>query len=212
MKSVIYLIEGGKALELIKRHIEEVRRVRHNVLLIAEELGITEGQTNPFTGVMTSVVFNRGEVPEGWTKPDRKHGVSRPKIGSPTAARFAAQVGYPDPAKVISTELGIPIDVNYSSADGGQGSKFIGGSPFRPCGWLYCSGDGPFALFAPDVVGEVKALTDKGYTVKGDAASFTGAVEGCRRIEHEEWDIVVAQHALQAKRENAKAETEGGAA
>lgn len=212
MSSVIYLIEGGKALQLVKRHIEEVKRVRAEVRLIADELGITEGQTNPFTGVLASVVFKRGAVPEGWTKPDRKHGVSYPKKGTPMAARFAAQVGYPEPAKVISYELGIPVDVDYSRGNGVQGSKCIGDNPFRPCGWLYCSGEGPFALFAPDVVSEVKALTEKGYTVEGGAASFTGLIDGCRQIEDEEWDIVVAQHALQAKRESAVAGQEGGAA
>lgn len=212
MSSVIYLIEGGKALQLVKRHIEEVQRVRSEVRLIADELGITEGQTNAFTGVLTSVVFKRGAVPEGWTKPDRKHGVSYPKKGTPMAARFAAQVGHPDPAKVISDELGIPVDVDYSSGDGVHGSKCIGDNPFRPCGWLYCSAEGPFALFAPDVVNDVKAITEEGYTVEGDAASFTGVIEGCRQIEDEEWDIVVAQHALQAKRVTAKADQEGGAA
>lgn len=212
MSSVIYLIEGGKALQLVKRHLEEVKRVRQEVRLIADELGITEGQTNPFTGVLHSVVFTRGAVPDGWTKPDRKHGVSYPKKGTPMAARFAAQVGYPDPAKVISDELGIPVDVDYTRGNGWHGSRCIGDNPFRPCGWLYCSGEGPFALFAPDVVREVKALTEEGYTVEGVAASFTGVIEGCRRIEDEEWDIVVAQHALQSKRENAKATQEGGAA
>jgi len=212
MSSVIYLIEGGKALQLVKQHIEEVKRVRNDVRLIAEELGIREGQTNNFTGVLISVLFKRGAVPEGWTKPDRKHGASRPKKGTPMAARFAAQVGYKAPSTVISDELGVPLDVSYENGKS-IGSRGLGENPFRPCGWLYCSGSGPFALFTPDVVGEVKRLKAAGWTVTGEAANFTGVIDGCRRIESEEWDIVVAQHELDAKRSKAEAAgQEGGAA
>jgi hypothetical protein len=210
--TLIYLIEGGKALQLIQRHIEELKRVRAQNQVIAEELGIREAATCRHTGVLAGVVFPRGKTPEGWTKPDRKHGVSYPKKGSPVAARFAAQVGYEQPEKVISTELGVPCDVSFETESGGFGSTVIGDNPFRPCGWLYCSEFGPFALFTPDVVGVVREMTEAGKKVKGAAATFQGVIEGCRQIDEEEWDFITAQHALEVKRKKAQIEAQKGGA
>lgn len=209
--SLIYLIESGKPLQLIQRHIEELKRVRAQNRVIAEELGVREASTDTFTGVLAGVVFPAGKAPAGWTKPNRKHGVSYPKKGSPMAARFAAQVGYKSPVTTISNELGVPCDVSFET-DGGFGSTCLGDNPFKPCGWLYCSEFGPFALYTPDVVGRVREMTAEGKKVKGDAANYQGVIEGCRQIDEEEWDVITAQHALDAKRKKAQVEAKKGGA
>jgi hypothetical protein len=210
--SLIYLIESGKPLQLIQRHIEELKRVRTQNQVIAEELGVREASTDRFTGVLVGVVFPRGKTPEGWTKPDRKHGVSFPKKGSPMAARFAAQVGFESPATTISNELGVPCDASFETDGGGYGSTYLGDSPFRPCGWLYCSEFGPFALFTPAVVAEGREMTEAGKKVTGAAATYQGVIEGCRQIDEEEWDLITAQHALDMKRKKAQVEAQKGGA
>ncbi|MGC5808004.1 hypothetical protein [Ralstonia pseudosolanacearum] len=51
----------------------------------------------------------------------------------------------------------------------------------------------------PDVPGAVARDEAKGYAVAEPAKSFKLEFEGCRRIEQEEWDILVAQHKLEEK-------------
>ncbi|WP_150622366.1 hypothetical protein [Pandoraea horticolens] len=49
----------------------------------------------------------------------------------------------------------------------------------------------------PEVVADIEA---RGYTVEEPTKSFALSFEGCRRLEDEAWEILVAQHKLAEKR------------
>lgn len=107
--NLIFLIQSGRALQLVQHHIAEVARVNAATRAISDELGITVGTTDPFTGVLSGVVFP-GVVPQGWTKPSRNR-CSFPKKGSEWAQRLLDQTGYDDPSETISEAFSIPTNL-----------------------------------------------------------------------------------------------------
>lgn len=209
MSSILFLIESGEPLTLVKKHIAEVKRVREEVIALCEELGVRKGSTDRFNGTILGVVFE-GPVPDGWKKPDRKHGVSYPKKGSAWSDRLQKHQarGFESPVSVISDSFGVPCYISYKT-QGGHGSRCIG-NMLAECGWLYLSESGPFAMWIPDVEAAVKEHTDQGHVVEEPAASFKPLIPGARRIVQEEWDLLVAQHQLEKKRQELA--VEGGAA
>lgn len=198
-KSVIFMIESGRALELVKQHIAEKTRVREEVFALAKEIGVERICTSRVNGVLRGVEFN-GEVYPQFTKP--KKGISYPKKGTEWAKRFAAQKGYKDPSTVISEAFEIPLGIHYGKAGAGTGWRMIG-NPLNECGFLYLGPDGPYAMWVPNVHAEVAKDEANGYAVAEPAKSFNLEFEGCRRIEDEEWDILVAQHKLDEKKARA---------
>lgn len=198
MSSVTYLIEGGRALVLVKEHIAEVLRVHAEVGALCKALGVERVSTCRWTGVLETVVFP-GAVPEGWTKPSRKYGVSAPKKGTEWHKRFKEQKGHKNASEVIGGEFRVPHHISYTT-DGGSGFTRIG-NPFFPCGFMYLSADGPYALWVPDVAAEVTAAQAAGKVIQNeDALQWTGVIPGARQIHDEEWDILVAQFKLAEKK------------
>lgn len=198
MNSVTYLIESGRPLALVKEHIAEVLRVRDEVGILCKELGVERITTCRWTGVLEYVVFPC-VVPDGWTKPHRKYSVSAPKKGTDWHKRFKAQKGHRAAAEVIKEAFGVPTNISYTT-DGGSGMTRLG-NPFFPCGWMYLSADGPYALWVPDAVAELLSAQAAGKTVQNeDALQWRGVIPGARQIHDEEWDILVAQHKLTEKK------------
>lgn len=197
-ESALYLVESGKALEMVRSHITEKAMCDERVAALGREAGGIRAMRDRTTGVMTALVFPKGAVPIGFTSPESKHGSSRPIKGSDWAAKFKAQVGYPDVQGEITAAFGVPTQIDYTTP-GGTGSRAIG-AIFDACGFLYLSADGPYAMYTPDVQAEVLAERDKGNQVDQAARAYSGEIPGCRRIEQEEWDILVAQHFLAEKR------------
>jgi hypothetical protein len=194
-KQLMFMIEGGRALELVKHHIAERYRVAKEVRALALDLGVDNVWTSHEDGTVRRVQFNDIPHPE-FTKAD-KNG-SRPKKGTAWAARFAAQKGYENPSNVIAEAFDIPLGIKYGR-ENGKGWTLIG-YPLRECGFLWLSDDGPYAMWIPDVPAEVAAKEKDGYTVDQTAKSFKPEFDGCRLIEPEEWEILVAQHNLATKR------------
>lgn len=195
MGNVIFMIESGKALALVKHHISEVLRVRNEVGALLEDLGVRRYRLNRVTGVLSAVDFDGAQHPD-FKKPT-KWG-SYPKKGTEWAKRFAEQRGHESDSGLISDAFSIPLSLSYRSEDS-SGGRCIG-SPLTECGFLYLSVDGPYAMWVPDVPAEVAYQESLGYTVDEPAKSFRLEFDGCRRIEPEEWDILVAQHKLDQKR------------
>lgn len=191
-----YMIESGKALEMIKHHIAEQIRVQNEILSLLSEIGMTNREVwrDIRTGVLTSIHCKRGEQPEGFTVPDVK-GRTHPKKGTDWAKRFEAQRGHVDPSVEIAEALNIPLTLAYTSEDGGRGSRHIG-LPLARCGYLFMGVDGPYAMWIPDVEKLVAEHEGKGDMVTGPAKQFSMRIEGCRRIDPKEWEILVKQHEL----------------
>jgi hypothetical protein len=193
----MFMIEGGKPLEMIKQHIAERNRVWGAVRALAKELEADQVYTDRTNGILSGVVF-RDDIHPDFAKPKKRGEASYPKKGTAWAKRLKEQQGYRDPAEWISKEFGIPLVVEYDANDGGWGSTCIG-SPLTECGFLYLGEEGPFAMWAPDVPAIVEKYRSYG-TVREPAASFRFNIPGCLRIEEEEWRILVLQHELEQKR------------
>lgn len=195
-EKAIFMIESGRALDLIKHHITEKKRVSAEVRALAKELGVESIYTSQSSGVLTAVEFP-GKAHPDFKKPTKRG--SYPKKGSAWATRLAEQNGYDSPSNVIADAFQIPLSISYHGKGDAYGSSCIG-FPLNECGFLYLSADGPYAMWTPDVLAEVAAYEADGWTVKDPAKSFRLEFDGCRRIEREEWEILVAQHKLEQKR------------
>lgn len=193
-----FLIEGGKALDLVRFYLSETARVFEQTKALLAELGVSRYVPRASDGTVWGVIFD-GERHPDFTKPDRR-GLSRPKRGTEWAKRFSEQKGYERPSVLITKAFGVPYGISYANEEEAcEGFRRIG-SPLNECGFLYLSADGPYAMWVPDVPAEVEYHVSRGDTVKGPALSFRMEFDGCRRIEPEEWDIIVAQHKLAEKR------------
>jgi hypothetical protein len=199
--NLIFMIESGKALELVKQHIADRLESIERAKAVAIELRAADVSTSRVDGTVVAVRFNGAPHPD-FKKPD-KYG-SRPRKGTEWAKRLAAQQGYEHDSRLIMHGLGVPCGISYSG-NGGSGSRLIG-VPFNECGFLFLCKDGPYAMWIPDIEAEVKAYLDKGCAVEEPALSFRPQFDGCRRIETEEWDILVAQHKLARKRSQRETE------
>lgn len=208
MSEAIYLIESGTALEMVKNYIAERKRVRLQNLEMLRELGLEQKMvwTNRSTGVLTAINAQRGQQPEGFTAPDSK-GRSRPKKGTEWAKRFDAQIGYTPVSESIACAFNIPLSTEYTVEGGGHGWCCIG-SMLSECGFLFLGEQGPYAMWIPDVKKIISDMEADGRKVHEDTKRFDMTIEGCRRIEPEEWEIMVMQHKLIEKRKS----QEGGAA
>ncbi|QMI49708.1 hypothetical protein [Burkholderia sp. MBR-1] len=195
-KRILFMIEGGRALELVKQHIAERQRVHAANRALLQDLGVDEYWSSRDDGTVSRVRFRSTPHPE-FTKAD-KNG-SRPKKGTEWARRFAAQKGHVNSSGVIADAFGIPLSVSYGNAGGSKGWRAIG-YPLSECGFLWLSTDGPYAMWIPDVEAEVRADRERGYEVGEREAAFRAEFEGCRLIEREEWEILVAQHKLAQKK------------
>lgn len=196
MSHALYIVDTDPALSLVKQHIADRQRVRLQNHALATELGITQWHVSRTTGEITAVDFPE-EVHPQFKKPGRFG--SQPKKNSEWAKRFSEQKGYECASGAIAQAFKVPTSISYVTLDGGKGWRMMG-FPFQECGFLFLSEDGPYAIWIPDVAACVSQLEDKGYTVDEEAKSFNMQIPGCRRIEQEEWDILVAQKKLNDKR------------
>lgn len=196
-KNAVFLIEGGKPLEMVKEHIADLLRIRKVNSALADELGITQGYVCNHSGVLLGARF-KGQPHPDFKKPKR-NGVSFPKKGTEWARRLAEQKGHHELPSWIAEELGIPLTISFQVGDG-DGWQHIG-SLLYECGFLFLSAEGPYAMWTPDVPVEVAKIESEGKTVSEPAKSFRLEFEGCRRIEIEEWNIMVQQKRLEDKRQ-----------
>jgi len=198
-KRAFYIIESGKAMEMVKHHIAERIRVKNSVIDLLEKLGAEghEAWTDIRTGVLVAVSFNRGKQPTGFTVPDSR-GKSWPKKGTEWATRFSQQQGYSPANEEIAHAFNVPLSIEYTANGGESGSRGVG-FPLTQCGYLYLGKEGPYAMWIPDVGTIVSEMEREGHTVTSNARLFSMFIDGCRRIEPEEWEIMVLQHELREK-------------
>jgi len=195
-KNVLFMIESGIALDLIKTHIAERIRVDAEVRAMAKDLGVNTVHRDRVTGAMSGACFE-GAIHADFTKPARGQRASFPRKGSEWAARLAECKGYPNQSSVISDSLGVPLCIDYQ-CDGGSGHSSIG-NMLSECGFLYLSEDGPYAMWVPDVPRYVAEREALGHTVAEPAKSFKLEFDGCRRIDDDEWEVLVLQRKLAEK-------------
>jgi len=203
-----FLVEADPALALVKQHIADRQRVRGSVADLAKELGVSTGTTDRDSYHMVSVNFP-GERHPDFTKPDRK-GRSWPKKGTAWARRFAEQPRATPSSDLIRKAFD-PVDSLRWTQGDSQGWHCIG-NPFAPSTFLYTGPDGPYVMLVPDLPLAIKELEAEGKKVEipdnvlahpqGPAGhpAWNMIFPGCRRIDPEEWDILVAQEKLARRR------------
>ncbi len=191
-----FMIEGGKALDLVKAHIAKVKDTDAFNRAVCEELGVRRFWPSVSNGVVRGVVFEGAVHPE-FKKPNRQGG-STPKKGTEWDRRFQAHEGFDKFGYTIAESMGVPTDINYTF-EGGHGGGAVG-SGFRAGGFLFLSEDGPYACWFPDVVAAVREHEARGHTVKEPAKSWKPEIDGARPILKEEWELLVAEHKLSEAR------------
>lgn len=202
-KVKLFLIESGKALELVRTHIAEVIRVNKEVAELVKPLSVRNVWRLKNSGTVSNVCFD-GPVHKDFCKPDRK-GLSHPKKGTEWAAKFAAQTGHESGSEMIANAFDIPLCINKLDEAGEQCGWRRIGYPLRECGFLYISAQGPYAMWVPDVPGEVAASQERGDIVAEPALSFKLEFPGCRPMLHEEWKVLGAQKELDEAKKKAVA-------
>lgn len=185
-ESLYFLIEGGKALELVKRHIQEVKAAETRAIKLCKEIGAKYWTGDKLTGRLTGVVFAPGQTPHpDFLKPGR-FGICYPRKKSEWFNRIQAVKGHPITSELISQELGVPVTLHWKNA-------FMHlGHPFKQAGFVYPSEDGPYGMYIPDVQSAIKAAR-RGLPNEPER-SFKPEFEGCKRILRQDWELIVAQH------------------
>jgi hypothetical protein len=193
---LIFLIDSGPALDLCRQVIANRKEVAEANRAYVMSYGCTEYQTSGWTGRVRGLRFD-GERHPDFKKPDRE-GCCEPRVRTKAWLEMNALPEHIDEAELIARTMGVPIRGNYEYGDG-YGACHIG--HFHACGFIWLDSKvGPFGMWIPDVAAYVARMEADGYTVTGPAKTFfKPEFEGCRRIEREEWDLMVAQHRLAKK-------------
>ena len=197
--------EDGPALALVKRHIKDVIAAAKERDALYKALGCNHGVQNRFNHTLSGVVFP-GKIHPDFTKPKKIGGPSYPKKGTEWFKTFAQQKGVRPPAEVIAEAFNVPADYQFQGPGDSWGRGAIGG--FAPCGFLYLSAKGPYALWIPDVpaiLADLKKNHPKSKILAPDP-KWAFNVPDCKRIEEEEWKILVLQQDL-AEKKKAKTKT-----
>jgi len=195
-KSAYYLIEGGKALELVKQHINDRKRVDLKNRELANELGADRFWTDHFAGNLIAVSFDGAHHPD-FKKPKRNCACF-PKKGSEWAKRFAANPGYTSECSLIVDAFKAVLTIGYGK-DGEESGWTRIGNPFSECGFAYPHQTGPYLMWVPDVQAAISKIESDGFTVNEVAKRAPMQFDGCRRIKKAEWEIMVLQHKLAAE-------------
>lgn len=198
LERIYFMVEGGRALELVHEHLRAVAAVREANSKFVLAVGGMRYRAMPDDGSLTAIEFN-GPPPSGFTRPDR-NGASRPKRGTRLAEEMGALPRYENISMRISAELSVPLSLIYVDAEGTETGWSLIGYPLDECGFLSLGDNGPFAMYIPDVPACVRDAETTGRVVAASVKGFAPEFAGCRRIELEEWDALVAQRNLERKR------------
>lgn len=200
-RDLYFAVEGGATLELAHKHVAERVAVEERNSAMAKELGAESYATDFSTGVICGVIF-KGKAHSDFKKADRR-GVHHPRQKTEWSRRMEAEKGYDRRYFSLAKALGVPTDISYTN-ETTRGGACISGGFSSGTGLLYCSKDGPFALYVPDVAAIVAEYEAQGYTVDDACKNFKPVFDGACPILKEEWELTVARHKL-AKAEQAVA-------
>ena len=188
----LYIIEADPMLSSVKAYIEDRCTVFEKSRELAEQYGADRVSRDRRDGRLLGMTFPHGQHHADFTKPKGRHGLCFPKKGTAAAKAFSDQIGHVNAEALIVATFGIPLSLKYSDAET-EGWCCIG-RMLTACGFMYFGIDGPYALWIPNVPAHIKQKADQGFQVV--PSGFDMNLPGCRRILHEEWELLVAQHKL----------------
>ncbi len=200
-ENLFFLIEGpGAALDLVKESIAERIVVKKEILEFLNKIGAeTCGMYHD--GTTGGFKFN-GTPPAGWKAKNSK-GMSFPRKDSGIQKEINALPRYTVTAHHIAAKLGIPLQIIWNDKDGERCGFQCIGYPFNECGFAYPCEDGPYLLWLPDVAAAVnKAAAESMHSGEIDQSliDYRAEFAGCRQIDSEEWEFIVAKHKMEKKR------------
>lgn len=204
-----FLIEGtGRAKELVTQYIAERAAAVQAINTFAKKVGASAYQTERETLRLAGLTFD-GPVPQGWKSiggTSRRGGAQSfsPRKGSAEHAEMQSLPTLSLTPEKVAQALGIPTMIDYVDAKGAYAGGVILSLSGDECGFAYPTASGPFLLWIPDVEKAVESCEKTlpsiapHLSVSPDIKNFRPEFEGCRKILREEWDVIVAQHALQS--------------
>ena len=204
-----FLIEGpGRAKELVTQYIAERTAAVQAINTFAKKVGASAYQTERETLRLAGLTFD-GPVPQGWKSiggTSRRGGAQSfsPRKGSAEHAEMQSLPTLSLTPDNVAKSLGIPTMIDYVDGNGAYAGGVVLSLQGDECGFAYPATSGPFLLWIPDVEKAVESC-EKTFpkiaphlSVSPGIKSYRPEFEGCRKILREEWDLIVAQHALQA--------------
>ena len=193
-RDLYFAVDGGRMLELAKKHVAERAAVEEVNRALAKELGAERYAVDYANGVLCGVIFTG--KPHADFKKANKHGIASPRARTAWDARLSSIKGYDRRGFSLAKALGVPTDISYQRDGIERGSACISGGFSSGVGLLYLSKDGPFALYIPDIAHVVADYEARGYTVCDECKNFKPEFDGARPILKEEWELTVARHKL----------------
>lgn len=201
---LFFMIEKpGVALDLVKASIAERIAVKNEILEFIKKIG-AETCCIYHDGTVGGFKF-KGTPPAGWKAKNSK-GDSYPRKDSGIQKEINALPRYTITSYYIAEKLGIPLQIIWNDKDGKLCGFQCIGYPFNECGFAYPCEDGPYLLWLPDVAESVnKAASDGIHSGEIDQSliDFLAEFPGCRQIDREEWEFIVAKHNMEKKRGSA---------
>jgi len=192
-KDLYFLIKGGQTLELVKSHIAARQEQHERNAAFVADIGADQWYESILDGTVSGVILKERRT--DFTKPDRK-GISHPKKGTEWFKRWENQTGWDRRGYELAKTFGVPTNINYKK-EGSEGWGHISHGLTSGVGFLYLSADGPYCLYVPDVAERVQYYRDQGYTVD---LTWPTEFDGAHPILKEEWELIVAQHAVDEAR------------
>lgn len=190
-KQSYFLIEGeGKAKEIIESWLKEWMAAQERTIAFVKEIGAINHTRCEETGILTGIVFDKGQVPDGWIKPNNR-GITRPKKGTDLYKRFKAQKGCEKFSPIFAKAFNIPTTMWPTDAEGKK-CRVEMGHWFTPC-QLVSTGK-QHGVIIPNVAYYVAKAEAEGLTVPEDVKAFKPEFEGCRQITREDWELIEIQH------------------
>ena len=217
LSRLYFLIEGpGRAMELVTQYVAERSKAVQAINDFAKKFGASSYSTETDTLNLVGLAFD-GPVPQGWKSiggTSRRGGkqLFGPRKGSAAHEEMLALPQVSIIPRMVAADLGIPTVIDYVLDNG----EICGGSmlslPGSECGFAYPSTSGPFLLWIPDVEKAAESCEKSlvkmvpSISVAEAIKKYRPAFDGCRQILREEWDVIVAQHALKVAQEAANAQ------
>jgi len=217
---LFFLIEGpGRAMDLVTQYVSERSFAIQAINDFAKKVGASAYQTEHDTLRLAGLTFD-GPVPLGWKSignTSRRGGKQSfaPRRGSDAYNEMQALPCISTTPDVVADALGIPTMIDYVDANGKYAGGVVLSLPGSECGFAYPSTSGPFLLVTPDVQKAVESCEKSlpsiaphlfiGQSIKDYRPEF----EGCRQILREEWDLIVAKHALEAAKSKEASHAQG---
>lgn len=196
--SKYYLIESGVLLPVAQKYrqdtIETFNIVREYFLSIGVKSFATGWHGRPCYAIF------EGEIPDGFTKPNKRNGGVYPKnskAGKPWREAWDALPKKPNAQERLKDVLGCPTWFSAKFPDGSSHGRHIGAFE-EPIGLYWYSADSPILLRTPDVKKYLKEFKADG---KGEPIwdenrnpEHYAPPDGLKEILREEWDLMTARH------------------